>query len=71
MLDCVEMHVDYAVEIIGQAREFGVVCREKRVGIKSLSDVDRGRPGEGEAIEGAGTAPNLVHEHEAVFGCIV
>src|SRR6056300_193712 len=61
VLDCVEMYVDYAVEIIGQACEFEVVCREKRVGIKSLCDIDRGRPGEGEAIESAGTASNLVH----------
>ena len=58
-------------EFFGQPRQFEIVRGEQRVAAVVLQQVARDGVGEGEAVEGAGAAPDLVHQHQAFFGGVV
>ncbi len=66
-----EMDVGELGEFFGQSREFEIVRGEQGVAAVLFQQVARDGVGEGEAIEGGGAAPDLVHQHQAFFGGVV
>jgi hypothetical protein len=60
------MEVAHAREVRGEVGELVVVGREQRLGPgPAAGEVLRHRPGDGEAVEGGGAAPDLVEEDQA------
>ena len=61
----------HAVDFVGELRELEVVSREQREDAVHARDVARDGPRQRQAVVGAGAAPDLVHEDEALVRGIV
>ncbi|MNG01285.1 hypothetical protein D3C84_842570 [compost metagenome] len=64
------MHVGHQRLGLRQDGQFEVVGGEQRVGTQMRQAFGR-RPGQRQAIEGAGAAPDFVHQHQAALGGVV
>ena len=62
----VEMDVDDAGLFVWQAGQLEIVGGEQGKGPHLLRQMHRAGPGQRQAVEGAGTAPDLVDQHQAV-----
>ena len=65
VLHRVEVHVGAGGELVWQCGQFKVVRGEQRVGAELSGECVYAGPGECQAVEGAGAAPDLVHQHQA------
>src|SRR5258706_1916092 len=65
MLGCIQVHVRAAVELEAEGRELEVMRGKEREGAHLGGQLPGYGPGERQSIEGAGAAPDLVHEHQA------
>ena len=71
VLGCVEVYVVAMLDFLREGREFEVVRGEQGERTDFFTHVMRGRPGERQTIERAGAAPDFIHEHKALLGCVV
>ena len=65
VLGRIQVHVGHGRAGVRQAGQLEVVGREQGEGAHRLRQLHRRCPGEAEAVEGAGAAAHLVHQHEA------
>ncbi|MNQ03551.1 hypothetical protein D3C85_162540 [compost metagenome] len=70
VLGGIEVHVGHQRFAFRQNREFEVVGGEQRVGAQ-LGQSLGCRPGQRQAVEGAGAAADFVHQHQAAFTGVV
>ena len=65
------VEIFYAVEAIGQVRQFVIVGGEKCSAAEYAGDVFGDRPGETQTIQRAGAAADFIEDHQASFGGVV
>ncbi len=70
MLGGIEVHVVHQRLAFRQNRQLEIVRREQRVGTQLCQAFCR-RPGQRQTVEGAGAAPDFIHQHQAFIGGIV
>ena len=56
---------------ISEPRQLEIMRREQGIGADILRQMAGRGPGQRQTVIGAGAAPDLVHEHQAVFGRVV
>ena len=70
VLGGIEMHVGHQRLAFRQHRQLEVVRGKQRVRTQMRQAFSR-RPGQGQAVEGAGAAAHFVHQHQAALGGVV
>src|SRR5690606_25393993 len=71
VLGGVEVNVDDTGHRLRQVGDFKIMGREQAEGAHFFRQMLGASPGQGEAIEGAGAAPDFVHQHQAALGGVV
>ena len=68
VLDRRQVHVGRARMGLGQLGQLEIVGREQGEAAAVVDQVARDRPGQRQAVEGRGAAPDFVHQHQRVLG---
>ena len=71
MLHGVKMNIGNARLLIGQAGQFKVMGGEQGKRPHYPGQLHRTRPGQRQAVKGAGATPDFVNQHQAVWGGVV
>src|SRR5204862_2592743 len=71
VLGRVEVYVGTTLDLGGERGELEVVRGKQRQRVDSRGDITRHRPGERQAVEGAGAAADLIEQDETARGGVV
>ena len=71
MLDRIQVHVDDAGLLLGQGGQLEIMRGEQGEGADPAGQFQGAGPGQRQAVEGAGAAADLVHQHQRGIAGVV